>query len=529
MRPMPVQKLVVLGLDAADLDVMRPLMARGEMPHLARLMAEGAAGVLHSTVPPVSAPAWASFLTGRDPGSHGLYSFVVERGGGRMQLANVTDIHGPKLWDVAAAQGAKPVVVNVPVTWPAPSFDGLMVTGMLTPESQGVVFTHPKELADEISAAVPGYRIDIDRALLDDRATLFGQMSEMEKKRKDLFLHLLRTKETRLFVGIFTNTDRVQHSFWRHDRALVDRHFREVDAHIGEIVAALDPKTTAVMLLSDHGFQGSTHKVYVNKALEDAGLLATRRAERIDEDYDRRRADYFVGFQGGRGEGPGPAESDRGIVSGLKSLVGLGGAAAMDWPRTRAFMWSLDSGGVAVNLKSRYPHGTVADSDYEKVRDEIVRAMSALRTPDGRAAFPRVRRREEVFKGAFVGIAPDVIAEPDDSVSMGIDLDAKEAIRVHKRPEGHHSPRGFVCFHGPGFRRGAAVEGSIVDCLPTILHALGLGVPQGCDGRVLDAAFEETRPVRRVADLASADGAGGNLSAEEEADLRKSLEGLGYL
>lgn len=522
------KKLVVLGLDAADLDVMRPLVDRGEMPNVARLMAEGASGVLHSTVPPVSAPAWASFLTGRNPGKHGLYSFVVERGGGRMQLANVTDIHGPKLWDVAAMQGARPIVVNVPVTWPAPSFDGLMVTGMLTPESQGVVFTHPKSLADEIAAKVPGYRIDIDRALLDDRATSYAQMSEMEKRRKDLFLHLLKSHETRLFVGIFTNTDRVQHSFWRSDRTLVDQHFREVDAHIGEIVASLDRATTGVVLLSDHGFQGCAHKVYVNKVLEDAGLLVTRRAGKIDEESDRRRPDYFSGFQGGRGE---KAEAPRaGLLGSLKSLVGIGGEAAMEWPKTRAFMWSVDSGGVAVNLKSRYPHGVVAAADYETVRDEIVRVLSSLKAPDGRPAFRAVRRREEVYAGAYTSTAPDVIAEPDDLVSMGIDLGAKETFRVHKRPEGHHSPRGFVSLTGADFRRGAKIEGNIVDCLPTILHALGLAVPEGCDGRVIQAAFVESRPVRTMPDPAeSAAAAGKSLSADEEADLRKSLEGLGYL
>jgi predicted AlkP superfamily phosphohydrolase/phosphomutase len=522
------KKLVVLGLDAADLDVMRPLIERGEMPHIARLMAEGASGVLHSTVPPVSAPAWASFLTGRGPGKHGLCSFVVERGGGRMQLANVTDIHGPKLWDVAAAQGAKPIVVNVPVTWPAPSFDGLMVTGMLTPESRGVVFTHPPSLADEIAEKVPGYRIDIDRALLDDRANAYQQMSEMERRRKDLFLHLLRSRETRLFVGIFTNTDRVQHSFWRSDRALVDRHFREVDAHVGEIVAALDLTTTGVMLLSDHGFQGSVHKVYVNKALEDAGLLATRRAEAPDEQYERRRPDTFEGFQGGRGE---KAEAPRaGLLGSLRSLVGIGGETAMDWPATRAFMWSVDSGGIAVNLRSRYPHGVVADADYEKVRDEIVRVLSSLTVPGGGRAFRAVRRREEVYSGPRTSMAPDVVAEPHDSVSMGIDLGTKEAVRVHKRAEGHHSPRGFVSLTGAGFRRGTKVEGNIVDCLPTILHALGLAVPEGCDGRVIDGAFAETRPVRTMPDPAESGAAAGKtLSADEEAELRKSLEGLGYL
>jgi predicted AlkP superfamily phosphohydrolase/phosphomutase len=524
---MTVQKLVVLGLDAADLDVMRPLLDRGEMPNIARLMADGASGVLHSTVPPVSAPAWASFLTGRHPGKHGLYSFVVERGGGRMNLANVTDIHGPKLWDVAAMQGAKPIVVNVPVTWPAPAFDGLMVTGMLTPESSGVDFTHPKELAAEIAAKTPGYKIDIDRALLDDKETLYARMSEMEEKRCDLFLHLLATRPTRLFVGVFTNTDRVQHSFWRRDRSLVDKQFREVDAHIGKIVATLDMTTTAVMLLSDHGFHGCTQKVYVNKALADAGLLATRRVEKVDEAYDSRRPDFFEAFQGGRGEAK---ETPRaGLFSGLKALVGGGGKAAIDWTRTRAFMWSLDSGGIAVNLKSRYPHGVVADADYENTRDEIIAAMSALKTPAGRA-FRLVRRREHVYAGEFASTAPDVIAETEDGVEMGIDLDAKDTVRTHKKAEGAHSPRGFVSLTGPGFRRGAKIEGNIVDCLPTMLHALGLAVPIGCDGRVIDDAFEAPRPVRRMDDPAEAAASAGKmLTAEEEADLRKSLEGLGYL
>src|SRR5262249_45992195 len=146
----------------------------------------------------------------------------------------------------------------------------------------------------------------------------------------------------------------------RRDRALVDRMFREVDAHVGRIVASLDPKTTAVMLLSDHGFQGCATKVYVNKALADAGLLTTRRADAKDETYDRRRPDFFEGFQGGRGDEKEPPRA--GLFEGLKALVGGGGEKAIDWTKTRAFMWSLDSGGVAVNLKSRYPHGCVEDA-----------------------------------------------------------------------------------------------------------------------------------------------------------------------
>lgn len=520
---------MVLGLDAADLDVMRPLLDRGEMPHVAALLADGASGVLHSTIPPVSAPAWATFLTGVDPGRHGLYAFVVERGvRGRMHLADVTDIRGPKLWDLCASQGARPVVANVPVTWPAPAVDGVIVTGMLTPETPDTVFTHPPGLSQRIRAALPGYRIDVDRAMMDDRDTLYARMSEITRGHADLFHLLLTTEEHRLFVGIFTNTDRVQHAFWRSARDLVDRHFREVDAHIGRLLAAVDRSRTIVMLMSDHGFQGSTWKLYVNRALEDAGLLRTRRAAARDEHYDSRRPDFFDAFQGGRGEA---APERGGILGRVAAAVGVGGVVTVDWPATRAFLWSLDSGGVAVNLKSRYTHGSVEDADYESVRSAVIAALKALRTGDGRPAFRTVRRREEVYSGPFADRAPDVVTEPDDTVSFGMDVDARDALRAHRRPEGHHSPRGFVSLTGPGIRRGATIEGRIADCLPTILHALGLAVPPVCDGRVLTEAFEDPRPVRVLDErrVTAPHAAPPAYTAEEEAELRRSLEGLGYL
>lgn len=535
------KKLVVIGLDAADLDVMRPLIAAGRMPVIGGLMAQGASGILHSTIPPVSAPAWATFLTGREPGNHGLYAFVVERERrGRMQLANVTDIQGPKLWDLCAVQGVRPVVANVPVTWPAPPVDGVIVTGMLTPEKDGVAFTHPPALSDEIRKAIPGYRIDIDKAMMADRDHLYDRFAEMNRKHRDLFVHLLRTQPYGCFVGIFTNTDRGQHAFWRSDRHLVDRLFSEVDTHVGEVLAGVDRDETIVMLMSDHGFQGAKWKLYVNRALEDAGLLVTKRSAEPDEHYERRRPDFFEGFQGGRGGkdgagGEGAGDGGDGVWDKMLAAVGVGGRVVVDWERTRAFLWSLDTGGVAVNTKSRYAHGSVEDADYEKTRDEIIAVLTKLRTGDGVPCFRTVRRREDAYSGPYVSLAPDVVVEPDDSVTFGMDLDAKEAVRAHKRPDGTHSPRGFIALAGPGVRKGAKIEGKIADCLPTILHALGLAIPETCDGRVLTEAFDDAfnaeRPLRRIADSAGGDAAAQKpvYTKEEEEELRRSLEGLGYL
>ena len=68
-------RVIVIGLDGGTWDLLQPMMAQGWMPHLARLVQEGAHGPLRSTLPPLTAPAWSSFMTGLNPGRHGVFAF----------------------------------------------------------------------------------------------------------------------------------------------------------------------------------------------------------------------------------------------------------------------------------------------------------------------------------------------------------------------------------------------------------------------------------------------------------------------
>jgi len=72
---MTKHKVFVIGLEGATFDVIKPLAHAGRLPTFERLMAEGVCGELKSTVPPNSAPAWVSFITGKNPGKHGVYHF----------------------------------------------------------------------------------------------------------------------------------------------------------------------------------------------------------------------------------------------------------------------------------------------------------------------------------------------------------------------------------------------------------------------------------------------------------------------
>ncbi len=76
-------KVLVICLDGATLDLLRPWIDEGRLPVLGSFVAEGVSGELRSVVPPITAPAWASFMTGKNPGKHGVYYFVNRGGAGR--------------------------------------------------------------------------------------------------------------------------------------------------------------------------------------------------------------------------------------------------------------------------------------------------------------------------------------------------------------------------------------------------------------------------------------------------------------
>ena len=171
---MIARKVVVLGLDAADFEFLDPWRAAGDLPVLDGILRGGASGPLRSTDPPVSSPAWATFMTGMNPGAHGLYDFVMEDPRtNRPVLARHDLIRGKRLWDHVGDAGKRTVVVNLPITWPPPSFPGAMVTGMLTPETTDA-FTHLRTLGERLRAEIPGYRCDIDVRLKSDPVALEG-------------------------------------------------------------------------------------------------------------------------------------------------------------------------------------------------------------------------------------------------------------------------------------------------------------------------------------------------------------------
>src|SRR5690606_4510862 len=116
---MSQHKVAVFGLDGVTFDLLQPWLDEGRLPNLANLLARGASGRLRSTIPPVSASAWASFSTGTQPGQHGLIDFTYPAENGYdIQITNGNTRAVPALWEIAGAAGRQVGVVSMPMTYP---------------------------------------------------------------------------------------------------------------------------------------------------------------------------------------------------------------------------------------------------------------------------------------------------------------------------------------------------------------------------------------------------------------------------
>ena len=95
--------------------MLEPLLETGELPNLERLRTEGASGVLESTIPFYTGPAWASYATGCSPAAHGVYDFMLLRADGTLAPASQQDLHRPTYYQQLGSEGRRSVLINLPL------------------------------------------------------------------------------------------------------------------------------------------------------------------------------------------------------------------------------------------------------------------------------------------------------------------------------------------------------------------------------------------------------------------------------
>jgi predicted AlkP superfamily phosphohydrolase/phosphomutase len=550
-------KVLVIGLDGVTFDLLGPWIEAGELPNLQKLMAQGASGKLRTTLPPISSSSWSSFLTGVNPGKHGLVDFVYPGTDSyKVSMVNATSRRTRALWNWLNDAGYKVGLLGIPTTYPTEPVDGFMISGFLAPGPESE-WAYPSELKQELQAALGEFMLSPNERYRSSRwlDRFLDDLTASVENRTQAALYLMRNKPWDVFAVVYWDTDMVQHETWRlldpnHPRheateaaaqreRILDFH-RKVDADVGRLLAEVD-SDTLVVVMSDHGF-GPVHSFFLtNNWLASEGLLRFKQSPwtAIKRLLFRLGFTPLGMFRIAKALGLGKLRQKVRFQqkSGLLNKMFLS-FDDVDWSRTRAF--SIGSfGQVYVNLAGVRPEGIVQPGqEYEDLKQEIVQAALALRDPrSGEPLVDRVLRREEIYSGPYIDRTPDLIVQTRGWEYMAFghaDFGSNRLVEPITGLSGHHRPDGVLILSGAGVKQDARLEGAnIMDLTPTILHVLGVDVPQDLDGRVLSEAFVDSSPLARPVAHSQAnvykDGdSEPDLSDEEMEEVQEKLRGWGY-
>src|ERR1051325_8760378 len=126
MTHLPNKRVFMIGWDGATFDLIHPWVKDGKLPNIARPMERGVHGPLRSTIPPWTFPAWTSFMTGKNPGKHGVYDFLRPRQGSYdLEFVNGSHRRARTFWQILSEAGRKVVSISVPCTFPPEPVNGI--------------------------------------------------------------------------------------------------------------------------------------------------------------------------------------------------------------------------------------------------------------------------------------------------------------------------------------------------------------------------------------------------------------------
>lgn len=520
---------LVIGLDGADVDVLHR-MGREALPTLFSLMDEGAWARLRSVVPCATLPNWTTFLTGADPGVHGVFDFTT-RVGTKVAFTGGTVRAVPTLFARLDRLGLACASVGFPATYPPEPLErGVFLSGWDSPVDfeADESYVHPRALHAELTRRFGPLRFDeVDEFVADTpgwHASLGARLEARIERRTELASHLLGDRAWDVFAFYFGESDTASHhlhALWderapRHPSDTSDaerdgypRVMRALDRAVRRLLEEAGPGVE-LTIVSDHGSGPSSDKVFhLNRALAELGFLSFRPgAGGAPSLRDRLRA---------RAMRRVPPRVKHALFHAFgRALPGLLESktryAAIDLARTRVFSDELNYfPSLSYNLRGREPEGTLDPADVPRVFAALEEALMALRDPwTGAPVVRALLPREALYEGPLVDRAPDVVVEleldreqyaPGATYNLAPSTDDPEGRVFRRLPEseyrgrkgrslaGSHRDRGLFIARGPSVRRAGEIDARMADATATLLARMGIDPPADAAGRALDEAL----------------------------------------
>ncbi len=485
-----------MGLDGAPPDLFAEAASVQHLPNLRKIASEGCSGSLRSVYPYVTAPAWASILTGTEPGKHGIFDmFRLSETG--MEPVNLRDSKMPYLWEYLSWAAKKVIVAGVPFIYPAPPVNGVYVTGRFVPR----LSTYPNPLRGRTD--LRGYEYEevgefseqniekIEQVLVAGSQSVSKRMLVQFRERTSTVLELLNREKWDAAFLIESLPDEILHISY-DDKMIVEEMYRAIDDFLGKITAMLNPEQDLLLVVSDHGFGDCRMVFHLTQWLVSKGLIHRKESK---------------------------AERSLRLIGITPDALARGGLISSLY---RAALRVVPS--LTASLRNRFAPAFFADSTQadgqSKVKvlgineplawiklnpntdpqtlELLVSDLSNLEI-NGQRVLKNVFMVKDLYHGPSVGGAlGDVLVECRDG--FAIETKRMSGAGVLAPPirtkKGCHRQEGIFagwgqCMQLDGLRPIA------YDVAPTILHFFSLPVPDIMDGNVIPLFRKESEPGKK--------------------------------
>ena len=212
-------KVIILGIDGMDPVVTEKMMKDGKLPNFTKMAENGFYGRLSTTNPPQSPVAWASFITGCNPGRHGIFDFLKRNPDNYMPDLSLTDVKEPKylkiggkkiplgrseivstvkglaFWKILLNDSIECQVLRCPMTFPPEKLNGHMLSGLGTPDLNGTQGTFSFYTTKEADAKLTGGRVILVKGQGGEfNSNIFGPRNTSDANRAETTIQIRMQK-----------------------------------------------------------------------------------------------------------------------------------------------------------------------------------------------------------------------------------------------------------------------------------------------------------------------------------------------
>lgn len=503
-----MKKVIIIGFDGFTWKTLDYLKGKVRMENLEKLREQSAWGILESTTPPITIPAWISFMTGCNPGKHGVFNFLKPRKNFDDLVPICSkDIKTPTFAQLLRKNGKKSIWINLPASTPSLSED--ITLGHFIGSHDDVIT--PKELKNipevtRYKACCESYPDKHSKEYIEEILDVSKRRFETAKK--------LFTMEWDCFFVLFSSSDWIQHlaynqiksgKYEKHEDELLNI-YNALDDYLGWFMENKD-EDTGLILMSDHGFTTYEYGFSINDFLHEHGYLAMKEGQRYNSKITEEmyKKDKKTKFNLNIGWFMAQLKHFPSIYNLLvqiymfvrihipiKKFVRLGGYSKVpDAKNSEAISPTNETFGIYIN-KERYG-GTVGEHDIF-VKEHLMELLKEEKSPfTGESPFAEIISSSEEYHGKYLQDAPDIIMKIKDHA---VNLSSPTGNKYYRFTRNYHDYNGIVLINGNGVKPSELPAKSIMDLLPTALHMLGLSIPKYVDGKPILDAFNEDSEIR---------------------------------